>query len=131
MRRDLEIVDGYVVPREHRSRNHQKAGTRLSLALEDAVLAQHRRTGGGECYTARPGAQDGRLRRRRDPALWLVEFDKAGALSLERYALVGGECSYRQIGTFYRDMGPTAVEAGAPFPITIEWRQLEIAPRSG
>ena len=31
VRRDLEIVDGYVVPREQRSREHQKVATWLSL----------------------------------------------------------------------------------------------------
>jgi len=49
-RRDLEIVDGYVVPREQRGREHQKVATRLSLALEGAAVAQMRRSGGAECY---------------------------------------------------------------------------------
>lgn len=50
LRRDLEIVDGYVVPREQRGREHQKVATRLSLALETAAVQQMRRTGGAECY---------------------------------------------------------------------------------
>jgi hypothetical protein len=50
IRRDLEIVDGYVVPREQRSRDHQKVATRLSLALETAAVQQMRKTGGAECY---------------------------------------------------------------------------------
>lgn len=50
IRRDLEIVDGFVVPREQRRREHQKVGTRLSLALEGAAVQQVRRTGGAECY---------------------------------------------------------------------------------
>ena len=50
IRRDLEIVDGYVVPREQRSREHQKVATRLSLALETAAVQQMRKSGGGECY---------------------------------------------------------------------------------
>jgi Uma2 family endonuclease len=50
VRRDLEIVDGYVVPREQRSREHQKVATRLSLALETAAVQQMRKTGGAECY---------------------------------------------------------------------------------
>jgi Uma2 family endonuclease len=50
VRRDLEIVDGYVVPREQRGRDHQKVATRLSLALEGAAVAQMRRTGSAECY---------------------------------------------------------------------------------
>ena len=50
IRRDLEIVDGYVVPREQRSREHQKVATRLSLALETAAVQQMRKTGGAECY---------------------------------------------------------------------------------
>ena len=50
IRRDLEIVDGYVVPREQRSREHQKVATRLSLALERAAVQQTRKSGGGECY---------------------------------------------------------------------------------
>jgi Uma2 family endonuclease len=50
IRRDLEIVDGYVVPREQRSREHQKVATRLSLALETSAVQQMRKSGGGECY---------------------------------------------------------------------------------
>jgi Uma2 family endonuclease len=50
LRRDLEIVDGYVVPREQRSREHQKVATRLSLALETAAVQQMRKTGNAECY---------------------------------------------------------------------------------
>jgi Uma2 family endonuclease len=50
LRRDLEIVDGYVVPREQRSREHQKVATRLSLALETAAVQQMRKTGSAECY---------------------------------------------------------------------------------
>jgi Uma2 family endonuclease len=50
VRRELEIVDGYVVPREQRSRDHQKVATRLSLALETAAVQQVRTSGGGECY---------------------------------------------------------------------------------
>ncbi|KAB2339781.1 hypothetical protein [Actinomadura rudentiformis] len=38
IRRDLEIVDGFVVPREQRGRDHQKVGTRLSLAFEQAAM---------------------------------------------------------------------------------------------
>lgn len=50
VRRDLEIVDGYVVPREQRSREHQKVATRLSLALETAAVQQMRKTGVGVSY---------------------------------------------------------------------------------
>lgn len=50
LRRDLEIVDGYVVPREQRGRDHQKVGTRLSLALERAAVAEIRRSGDASCY---------------------------------------------------------------------------------
>ena len=50
VRRDLEIVDGYVVPREQRSRDHQNVSTRLSLALETAAVQQMRKAGGAECY---------------------------------------------------------------------------------
>jgi len=50
LRRDLEIVDGYVVPREQRNRDHQKVATRLSLALETAAVQQMRKTGSAECY---------------------------------------------------------------------------------
>jgi Uma2 family endonuclease len=50
IRRDLEIVDGYVVPREQRSREHQKVATRLSLALEAAAVQQMRKVGEAECY---------------------------------------------------------------------------------
>ncbi|MET8648276.1 Uma2 family endonuclease [Nocardia aurea] len=50
VRRELEIVDGFVVPREQRGRDHQKVGTRLSLALERAAVAEMRGSGGGSCY---------------------------------------------------------------------------------
>jgi Uma2 family endonuclease len=50
IRRDLEIVDGYVVPREQRGRDHQKVATRLSLALEAAAVAEMRRSGDAACY---------------------------------------------------------------------------------
>ncbi|MFB4295653.1 Uma2 family endonuclease [Actinomadura sp. NTSP31] len=50
IRRDLEIVDGYVVPREQRGREHQKVATRLSLALEQAAVQQIRRSGRAERY---------------------------------------------------------------------------------
>lgn len=50
VRRDPEIVDGYGVPREQRSRDHQKLSTRLSLALETAAVQQMRKTGSAECY---------------------------------------------------------------------------------
>jgi Uma2 family endonuclease len=50
LRRDMEIVDGYVVPREQRGRDHQKVATRLSLALESAAVGQMRKVGGAECY---------------------------------------------------------------------------------
>lgn len=49
LRRDLEIVDGNVVPREQRGRDHQKVGTRLSLALERAAVIEMRRTGNALC----------------------------------------------------------------------------------
>ncbi|WP_280371862.1 Uma2 family endonuclease [Nocardia wallacei] len=48
-RRELEIVDGYVVPREQRGRDHQKVGTRLSLALERAAVDEMR-SSDGSCY---------------------------------------------------------------------------------
>jgi Uma2 family endonuclease len=140
LRRDLEIVDGYGVPREQRGREHQKVATRLSLALETAVQ-QMRKTGSAEgCETntevdvllwevpptaRKPDAvlhqcipDTGQLAAqhvviaaevlstwsaRRDrvhkmsdyadagiPHYWLVAFDKAGAVTIERYALAGG-----------------------------------------
>jgi Uma2 family endonuclease len=180
IRRDLEIVDGYVIPREQRSREHQKVGTRLSPALEGTAVAQMRRTSRGECFetntevdvllwevpaTARK--PDAVLHRclpefeqlaaehclivaevlstwsgRRDrvhkmgdyadagiPHYWLVEFDKVGALIIERYALLGGTRHYTHMGTTHRDMGPVAVTVSDPFPIEILWEHLEIAPQ--
>lgn len=179
IRRDLEIVDGYVVPREQRGRDHQKVGTRLSLALEAAAVAQMRRTGRGECYetntevdvllwevppTARKpdavlhrflpefeqlaaghclivaevlstwsGRRD-RVHKKCDyadagiPHYWLIQFDKVGALVVERFGLLGGSGAYTHIGTTHRDMGPVAVKASDPFPIEILWQQLGIAP---
>lgn len=49
-RQDLEIVDGYVVPREQRGGVHQKVGTRLSIALEQGATVRMRETGNAECY---------------------------------------------------------------------------------
>ncbi|MFE3445428.1 Uma2 family endonuclease [Nocardia sp. NPDC059180] len=50
LRRESELVDGYLVPREQRSRNHQKVGARVSNALERAAVVEMRRDGGGSCY---------------------------------------------------------------------------------
>lgn len=178
-RRGLEIVDGYVVPREQRGRDHQKVATRLSMALEQSAVAEMRHTGGSECFETNtevdvllwevpPTARkpDAVLHRcipayeqlaathvlvvvevlstwseRRDrvhkmgdyadagiPHYWLVEFDKVGALAIERYALGGGARPYTHIGTTHRDMGPVAVDITTPFPTTILWEQLEVAP---
>lgn len=49
LRRDMEIAEGYVLPRGQRSREHQKVATRLSLALESAAVHQMRTSGGAEC----------------------------------------------------------------------------------
>jgi len=178
IRRDLEIVDGFIVPREQRSREHQQVGTRLSLALEGAAVAEMR-TGNGSCYETNtevdvllwevpPTARkpDAVLHRcipeyeqlaaehcvivaevlstwsvRRDrvhkmsdyadagiPHYWLVNFDKVGALTIERYALSGGKGRYTHIGTTHRDMGPVAVSLTDPFPLEILWQNLEVAP---
>jgi Uma2 family endonuclease len=179
LRRDLEIVDGYVIPREQRGRDHQKVGTRLSLALERAAVADMRRTDNNSCYETNtevdvllwevpPTARkpDAILHRclpefeqlaaghcliaaevlstwseRRDrvhkmsdyadagiPHYWLVSFDKAGALTIERYALSDGRGRYSHIGTAHRDMGPVAATISDPFPLEILWQDLEIAP---
>ncbi|WP_327092367.1 Uma2 family endonuclease [Nonomuraea sp. NBC_01738] len=180
IRADLEIVDGYVVPREQRGREHQKVGTRLSTALERAAVEQMRRTGRADCHetntevdvllwevpaTARkPDAVVHRClpefeqlaaehvvivvevlstwSERRDrvhkmadyadagnPHYWLVSFDKVGAVSIERYALIGGAKPYVHIGTTHRDMGPEAVNVTLPFPIRLLWSDLEVAPQ--
>lgn len=50
IRRDLEVVDGFVIPREQRGRDHQKVATRFSIALEAAAVAQMRNSGRSECY---------------------------------------------------------------------------------
>lgn len=179
VRRELEIVDGYVVPREQRGRDHQKVATRLSIALESAAVAQMGRTGGADCYETNtevdvllwevpPTARkpDAVLYRGLDPAeqlaaehvlvvvevlstwssrrdrvhkmgdyadagiphYWLVQFDKVGVVSIERYALTGNARPYAFIGTTHRDMGDPAVEITSPFPIEILWPQLTIAP---
>lgn len=177
--RELEIVDGYLVPREQRSRTHQKVGTRLSLAWEQAVVAEMRRTP-ESCYetntevdvllwevppTARKpdavlhtcvpdfeqltaadclivaevlstwSSRRDRVHKMSDyadagiPHYWLLTFDKVGAVSVERYALLGRR-TYTHIGTSHRDMGPTAVSVSDPFPLTLAWADLEIAPRA-
>lgn len=57
----------------------------------------------------------------------LSEFDKIGALAIERCALARG--SYTHIGTTHRDMGPVAVDITAPLAASIGWEQLEVAPK--
>lgn len=169
VRADLEIVDGYAIPREQRGRGHQKVGTRLSLALEqddsyetntevdvllwevpptarkpDAVL--HRFLPEFQQLTARDvvivaevlstwSERRDRVHKMADyadagiPHYWLVGFDKVGAVSIERYALIGGAKPYVHIGTTHRDMGAVAVEVTAPFPIRMLWAELEVAPQ--
>jgi Uma2 family endonuclease len=132
VRRELEIVDGYVVPREQRSRDHQKVSTRLSLALETAA-AGHVLIA-AEVLSTWSGRRD-RVHKMSDyadagiPHHWLVSFDKVGAVTIERYALAGGVGRYVHVGTSHRDMGPTAVSISAPFPVEIFWADLEVAPR--
>lgn len=180
LRQDLEIVDGYVVPREQRGPDHQKVGFRLAAALEDAAVAEMRRTGQADCYrtntevdvllwevppTARKpdavlhkcleageflaaehvlvvaevlstwSARRDRIHKMGDyadagiPHYWLISFDKVGATTIERYALGRPGGPYTHVGTSHRDTGETAVELTTPFPLTILWEQLEIAPR--
>ncbi|QVQ52634.1 Uma2 family endonuclease [Spiractinospora alimapuensis] len=50
LRRDLEIVEGYVFPRGRRAREHQKVARRLSAALEAAAVERMRDSGRAECY---------------------------------------------------------------------------------
>ncbi|WUI02932.1 hypothetical protein OHR68_14350 [Spirillospora sp. NBC_00431] len=133
IRRDMEVVDGFVVPREQRGRDHQKVGTRLSLALEQAAVERVRQSGRGEGYETNTEV---------DVLLWDVpptarkpdavlhrrtpEFEQ---LSIERYALTDGSHRYTHIATTHRDMGPVAVTATDPFAIEILWQHLEAAPR--
>lgn len=178
-RQDLEIVDGFVVPREQRDAKHQKVGTRISIALEEAAVEEMRRDG-GTCletntetsvllWEVEPTArkpdvilnkcvEDGdqhlavdvlipvevlsKWSERRDrvqkkaeyadariPHYWIVEFDKIGAVSIERYALLGRNRDYSHIETTHRDMHGLAVDVTSPFRILMTWEQLEIAPR--
>jgi hypothetical protein len=57
-----------------------------------------------------------------------VQFDKVGALSVERYALTGSARPYTPIGTTHRDMGELAVQVTSPFPIEVLWDHLAVAP---
>ncbi|GAA1001921.1 hypothetical protein GCM10009555_107330 [Acrocarpospora macrocephala] len=180
IQRDLEIVDGFVVPREQRSREHQKVATRLSSALEKATIAEVRRSGRDESYetntevdvllwdvppTARKpdavlhrclpefeqlaaahvvivvevlstwSARRDRVHKMGDyadagiPHYWIVDFNKIGAVSIDRYVLAGRNSPYIHIGTTHRDMGPIAVNITAPFPIEVLWADLEVAPQ--
>jgi hypothetical protein len=45
IRHSVEIVDGYVIPREQRDSKHQKVGSGLSNALEEAAVEEMRRGG--------------------------------------------------------------------------------------
>jgi Putative restriction endonuclease len=117
VRRDLEIVDGYAVPREQREQ----------LAAEHVLVA-------AEVLSTWSGRRD-RVHKMSDyadagiPHYWLVSFDKVGAVTIERYALAGGAGRYVHVGTSHPDMGPTAVNISAPFPVEILWADLEVAPR--
>lgn len=50
LRQQLEIVDGYVIPREQRGPDHQKVGFRLAAALEEAAVIEMRKSGQADCY---------------------------------------------------------------------------------
>jgi len=179
IRRTVEIVDGYVVPREQRDSKHQKVGSRLSNALEESAVEEMRR-GGDVCIetntetsvllwevptTARiPDVVVNRCldefeqlsadqvlivievvsrwSQRRDrvqkladyadagiPHYWIVEFDKIGAVSIERYAHRPRTHAYTHVETTYRDGHGLAVDVTVPFRIVIAWEQLDIAPR--
>jgi len=179
IRRDVEIVDGYVIPREQRDARHQKVGARISNALEEAAV-EEMRSSGDRCLetntetsvllweippTARkPDAivnecvdeftqivasdvliavevlstwsqRRDRIHKMADyadakiPHYWIVEFDKIGAVTVERYGLVGRNRAYSHIETTHRDMHGLAVDVTVPFTIRITWDQLAIAPR--
>ncbi|KAF0848826.1 Uma2 family endonuclease [Nocardia caishijiensis] len=178
-RRGLEIVDGYVVPREQRDARHQKVASRLSNAIEESAV-EEMRSNGDTCIetntetsvllwemppTARipdvvvnrclddfdqltadrvlivvevvsPGSgRRDRIHKMADyadagiPHYWIVEFDKVGAVSIERYALEIRKRAYTHVETTHRDGHGLAVDITAPFRILIDWSQLTVAPR--
>ncbi len=178
-RRNLEIVDGYVVPREQRDAHHQKVASRLSNAIEESAVEEMRRSGDtcietntetsvllwevpptaripdvvvnrcledfGQLTADRVfvvievvspwSVRRDRIHKMADyadagiPHYWIVEFDKIGAVSVERYALEARKRAYTHVETTHRDGHGLAVDITAPFRIVIEWDQLTVAPR--
>jgi Uma2 family endonuclease len=63
------------------------------------------------------------------PHYWIVEFNKIGAMSIERYFLRPRARAYEYIETTYRDAHGLAVDLHDPFRIVIAWEQLDIAPQ--
>jgi Uma2 family endonuclease len=184
LRRETELIDGVIVPREQRGRKHQKTGFRLAEAIESAVAKLRRdHQGGGEppCTevntevdvvlwevppTVRKpdvvvhhclddfeelAARDvlivievvsrwsesrdrihkmGEYAKARIPHYFIVEFDGAGARTLEHYALLAPNRHYSHLGTTHRDQSGLALDITDPFPLRIQWNELETAPRT-
>jgi len=63
------------------------------------------------------------------PHYLIVQYDEAGAVSVEHYALVGAERSYSEISTTHRDRDVFAISMSTPFPVQVLWQDLETAPR--
>lgn len=144
LRRDMEIAEGYVLPRGQRSREHQKVATRLSLALESAAVHQMRTSGGAECCETNTEV---------DVLLWevpptarkpyavlhrcLSDVEQLAARQMLIAAEVLAGWSGRRdrvykmsdytdvlVGTSHRDMGQTAVKISDPFPVETSGRTL-------
>ncbi|POM24657.1 hypothetical protein BTM25_32910 [Actinomadura rubteroloni] len=182
MRREVELVDGTITPREKRDRRHQKTGFRLAEAIESAVAKarrDHQRGGEPPCIEVNTevdvvlwevpptirkpdvvvhhclddfeelAARDvlivvevvSRWSQSRDrihkmgeyakagiPHYLIVEFDGIGALTLEHYALLAVDQHYSRLGTAHRDRSGLALSITDPFPLRIQWNELETGP---
>ncbi|MFE1593566.1 Uma2 family endonuclease [Nocardia sp. NPDC058705] len=63
------------------------------------------------------------------PHYWIVEFDKIGAVSVERYVFEARKQAYAHVETTHRDGHGLAVDVTSPFRIVIEWDQLTVDSR--
>lgn len=95
------------------------------LRADDVIIAV-------EVLSPRSGARDrihkaGEYAKAGIPHYLIVQIDTQGAVSIERYALLGsGEYSRSKVA--HRDIDALALSMTTPFVLDINWLQLDIAP---